>query len=182
MHHHLAAWSLAAGTALAMLATATFSSPARAERPLLFHSDQITLKASPQEAWEAIKYFDQIHKWRPATENTVMLVGTNGVPLAVREFQLKGGGFVMSELLEYREDAKWYRYSILKTNLPMKGYEAEMHVQATPDGGSIVTWRGQFQRAEENPPAGQDEAATMKMVQTIFRSGLENIEKITSHK
>jgi hypothetical protein len=42
MHNHLAAWSLAAGTALAMLATATFSSPARAERPLLFHSDQIT--------------------------------------------------------------------------------------------------------------------------------------------
>jgi Polyketide cyclase / dehydrase and lipid transport len=104
--HHLAAWSLAAGTVLAMLATATFSSPARAERPLLFHSDSIKLKASPQEAWDAIKTFDQIHKWHPATENTVMLVGANGVPGAVREFQLKGGGFVISELLEYRDDVK----------------------------------------------------------------------------
>jgi Polyketide cyclase / dehydrase and lipid transport len=181
MQYHLAALSLAAGAALAMLATATFPSSARAERPLLFHSDKIVLKASPQEAWDAIKTFDQIHKWHPATENTVMLVGTNGVPLAVREFQLKGGGFVISELLEYREDVKWYRYRIIKTNLPMKGYEAEMHVEPGPDGGSIVTWRGQFQRAEENPPAGQDDAATMKMVETIFRSGLENIQKITSH-
>jgi Polyketide cyclase / dehydrase and lipid transport len=106
MPYHLTAWSLAAGAVLAMLATATFSSPARAERPLLFHSDNIKLKASPQEAWDAIKTFDQIHKWHPATENTVMLVGANGVPGAVREFQLKGGGFVISELLEYRDDVK----------------------------------------------------------------------------
>jgi mxaD protein len=180
MPNRLATWSITAGVALAMFATATFSSPAQAERPLLFHSDSIKLKASPQEAWDAIKTFDQIHKWHPATENTVMLVGANGVPGAVREFQLKGGGFVISELLEYRDDVKWYRYRILKTNLPMKGYEAEMHVEAAPDGGSIVTWRGQFQRAEENPPAGQDDAATKKMVETIFRSGLENIQKITS--
>src|ERR1700712_4076060 len=89
---------------------------ARAERPLLFHKDQITLKASPQEAWDAIKTFDKIDRWHPATENCVMLVGANGVPLAVREFQLKGGGFVISELLEYNEAARWYRYRILKTN------------------------------------------------------------------
>jgi hypothetical protein len=182
MQYRLAAWSLTAAAAFAMLTTVTLSSPAMAERSLLFYSDKITLKATPQEAWDAIKTFDQIHKWHPATENTVMLVGHNGVPLAVREFQLKGGGFVISELLEYREDAKWYRYRILKTNLPMKGYEGEMHVEPAPGGGSVVTWRAQFQRADENPPAGQDDEATMKMVQAIFRSGLENIEKITSHK
>jgi hypothetical protein len=57
MPYHLAVWSLTAGVALAMLATATFSSPTRAERPLLFNSDSVKLKASPQEAWEAIKIF-----------------------------------------------------------------------------------------------------------------------------
>jgi mxaD protein len=154
---------------------------ARAERPLLFHKDQIALKASPQEAWDAIKTFDKIDKWHPATENCVMLVGANGVPLAVREFQLKGGGFVISELLEYNEAARWYRYRILKTNLPMKGYEAEMHVEAAPGGGSIVVWSGQFQRPEEAAKPDQDDAATMKLVQGVFRSGLENLEKITKH-
>jgi len=62
MPNRLATGSITAGVALAMLATATFSSPVRAERPLLFHSDSIKLKASPQEAWDAIKTFDQIHK------------------------------------------------------------------------------------------------------------------------
>jgi mxaD protein len=154
---------------------------ARAERPLLFHKDQITLKASPQEAWDAIKTFDKIDRWHPATENCVMLVGANGVPLAVREFQLKGGGFVISELLEYNEAARWYRYRILKTNLPMKGYEAEMRVEAAPGGSSIVVWSGQFQRPEETAKPDQDDAATMKLVQGVFRSGLENLEKITKH-
>lgn len=153
--------------------------PARAERPLLFWKDQITLKASPQEVWDLIKTFDKIDKWHPATENCVMLVGANGVPLAVREFQLKGGGFVMSELLEYREDVRWYRYRIIKTNLPMKAYEAEMRVEAAPGGGSVVVWMGQFQRADENPKPDQDDAATLKLVQGVFRSGLENIEKLT---
>jgi Polyketide cyclase / dehydrase and lipid transport len=100
-----------------------------------------------------------------------MLVGANGVPLAVREFQLKGGGFVISELLEYNEAARWYRYRILKTNLPMKGYEAEMHVEAAAGGGSIVVWSGQFQRPEETAKPDQDDAATMKLVQGVFRSG-----------
>jgi len=155
--------------------------PARAERPLLYLKDQVTLKASPQEAWDLIKTFDKIDRWHPVTENCAMLVGANGVPGAVREFQLKGGGFVISELLEYNETARWYRYRILKTNLPMKGYEAEMHVEAAPGGGSIVTWSGMFQRPDENAKPGEDDAATVKLVQGVFRSGLENVEKLTKH-
>ncbi|MGE0280435.1 MAG: SRPBCC family protein [Rhizobiaceae bacterium] len=152
---------------------------AHTERPLLFWKDQITLKASPQAVWDLIKTFDQIDKWHPATENCVMLVGANGVPLAVREFQLKGGGFVISELLQYREDVRWYRYRILKTNLPMTGYEGEMRVEATLGGGSLVVWTGQFQRRDEDAQPDQDDDATLALVQGVFRSGLENIERLT---
>ena len=93
---------------------------ARAERPLLFHKDQITLKASPQEAWDAIKTFEKIDRWHPATE-------------------------------------------------------------AAPGGCSTVVWSGQFQSPEETAKPDQDDAATMKLVQGVFRSGLENLEKITKH-
>ena len=170
-----------AGAVIAVTWLAVAVGPARAERPLLYWKDQVTLKASPQEAWDLIKVFDKIDKWHPVTENCIMLVGANGVPGAVREFQLKGGGFVISELLEYREADRWYRYRILKTNLPMKGYEAEMHVEAAPGGGSVVTWSGMFQRPDENAKPGEDDAATTKLVQGVFRSGLENVEKLTKH-
>ena len=72
------------------------ATPAAAERPVLRHTEQVILKASTQKAWDAIKEFDGIHAWLPAVESTALLVGENGKPLAVREFQLKG---VLGDLL-----------------------------------------------------------------------------------
>ena len=149
------------------------------ERPLLFLKDQVSLSCEPQVAWDLIKVFGKIDAWHPATENCTLLVGANGVPLAVREFQLKGGGFVISELLEYDETSRWYRYRILKTNLPLKSYEAEMHVARNPSGGCTVVWSGRFQRPEPNPKPGEEDEATLALVKNVFRSGLENVEKLT---
>jgi mxaD protein len=139
------------------------------------------LKASPQKAWDSFKTFGSIHDWHPATENSKLLVGQNGKPLAVREFQLKGGpGFVISELLSYDEAKKHFRYRIIKTNLPLASYVAEMWVKPAAGGGSVVHWSGQFQRPEENAKPDQDDAATMKLVQGVFKAGLDNIAAITS--
>ena len=66
------------------------ATPAVAESPVLRHTEQVILKASAQNAWDAIKHFDGTHTWHPAVERTTVLVGANGKPLAVREFQLKG--------------------------------------------------------------------------------------------
>ncbi len=71
-----------------------------ADHSVLHHQDHITLAAPPQKVWDSIKDFDSIHTWHPAAESTVMLVGENGKPLAVREFQTTDGGFVISELLD----------------------------------------------------------------------------------
>jgi mxaD protein len=155
-------------------------SPAWAERPVLKYRSQITVKASPQKAWDSFKKFDSIHEWHPATEGTRLLVGQNGKALAVREFQLKGGGFVISELLAYDEGRKWFRYRIVKTNLPLSNYVAEMWVKPAAGGGSVVHWSGQFQRPQENAQPDQDDAATMKLVQGVFKAGLDNIVVITS--
>ena len=70
-------------------------------RPLLDHEDQIIVRASAQTAWDMIKTFDSIHTWHPAAVSTELLVGENGKPLAVREFQTADGGIVISELLDY---------------------------------------------------------------------------------
>ncbi|WP_028998321.1 SRPBCC family protein [Azohydromonas australica] len=172
-----------AGSPLSLLTAVaiTLAAPlAHAERPVLKYESQVTLKASPQKAWDAIKTFDKIHEWHPATEGTKLLVGENGKPLAVREFQVKGGASVISELLAYDEKKKWYRYRIIKTSLPLANYVAEMWVKPAAGGGSVVHWKGQFQRPEENAKPDQDDAATEKLVQGVFKAGLDNLAVITS--
>ena len=119
--------SLFAGLCLASVA-AIYSAPALAARPTLKYKSEIALKASPRKAWDSFKTFGAIHEWHPATEGTKLLVGENGKALAVREFQLKGGGFVISELLSYDEARKHFKYRILKTNLPLANYVGKVIV------------------------------------------------------
>ena len=139
-----------------------------ANRPLLHHEDQVTLRASAQQAWDAIKNFSDIHTWHPAAVSTEMLVGQNGEPLAVREFQIADGGFVISELLEYDEAGRRFKYRIIKASIPLRGYVAEMHVTPTADGGSVVAWSAQFE--------GPDEAMAKEIVHGVVKTGLDNLQ------
>jgi mxaD protein len=158
-----------------------FSLPAQAARPVLKYKSEVALKAPPQKAWDSFKTFGAIHEWHPATEGTKLLVGENGKPLAVREFQIKGGpGFVISELLAYDEGRKRFKYRIIKTNLPLASYVAEMWVVPAAGGGSVVHWSATFQRPEEQAKPDQDDAATSKLVQGVFKAGLDNLALITA--
>lgn len=169
----LAAFCLAGTTAL-------LCPPAHAARPVLKYKSQIALKASPQKAWDSFKTFSAIHTWHPATEGTKLLVGQDGKAMAVREFQLKGGGFVISELLTYNEARKRFTYRILKTNLPLANYVGEMWVTPAAGGGSVIYWTASFQRPEETAATGQDDAATTQLIQNVFKAGLDNIAVITA--
>lgn len=153
--------------------------PAFAERPVLRYKSEVALKASPKKAWDTFKTFSAIHDWHPATEGTRLLVGEDGKALAVREFQLKGGGFVISELLAYNEASRRFKYRIIKTNLPLANYVAEMWVTPAPKGGSVVHWSARFQRPEDDAKPGEDDAATARLVQGVFKAGLDNIAAIT---
>lgn len=160
---------------------ALVAAPARAERPLLRYQSEVTVPAAPQKAWDSFKTFSAIHAWHPATEGTRLLVGKDGQALAVREFQLKGGGFVISELLSHDEAKRRLEYRIIKTNLPLANYVAEMWVVPAPKGGSVVHWASTFQRPEETAKPGQDDAATQQLVQGVFKVGLDNIAKLNAN-
>jgi hypothetical protein len=146
-----------------------------ANRPLLHHEDRITLRASAQQAWDAIKNFGDIHTWHPAAVSTELLVGQNGEPLAVREFQLADGGFVISELLEYDEAGRRFKYRILKTSVPLRGYVGEMHVTPTDEGGSVVVWSTQFEGIDDGSGAEPDEAIAKEIVGEVVKTGLDNL-------
>ncbi len=152
------------------------------DRSVLHHKDQIALNAPPQKVWDTIKGFDSIHTWHPAAESTELLVGENGKPLAVREFQTVDGGFVISELLEYDETAMWFKYRIIKSSIPIRGYVGEMQVVPADGGGSVVLWSAQFQRPDEVPKPGEDDQAMQNMVQEVFKAGLGNLPAVTSER
>ena len=160
-----------------MPAVAGAPSLARAERATLSYASEAALKAAPQKPWDLIKVFDKIDAWHPATKNCRMVIGENTRPGAVREFDVEGGAHVMSELLEYDEAKMYYKYRIIKTDLPLANYVATMQVVAGADGGSIVKWAGTFQRPDA---AGAEDAATQKLVEMVFAAGLGNLVKLTS--
>jgi mxaD protein len=150
-------------------------------RPVLHYNSEITLTATPQRAWDTFKTFGAIHDWHPATEGARLLVGRNGQPLAVREFRIKGGdAFVISELLSYDEARRHFRYRIIKTNLPLSNYVAEMWVTPGRKGGSVVHWSARFQRPEDGATPAGDDAATQQLVQGVFKAGLDNIAVLTA--
>lgn len=62
--------------------------------------------------------------------------------------------------------------------LPLANCVGEMWVTAAPGGGSVVHWKARFQRPEENAQPGQDDAATIGIVQGVIKAGLDNLAAI----
>jgi Polyketide cyclase / dehydrase and lipid transport len=87
------------------------------------------------------------------------------------------GGFVISELLNVCEPQRWFSYRILKTNLPMTHYVGEMWVEPGKAGGSVVQWQAHLQRLANAGPK-EDDAATLGLVQAVFKQGLDNLAVI----
>lgn len=85
----------------------------------------------------------------------------------------------MHDAVSWDEGRKWFRYRIIKTNLPLANYVAEMWVKPAAGGGSVVHWSASFQRPEEAAKPDQDDAATEKLVQAVFKGGLDNLVVIT---
>lgn len=146
-------------------------------RPLLMLEESVDLAAPRERVWDAIKDFDGIHRWHPGVENTTILEGVNNKPMAVRELDLGGGAWLMSELLEWNAAECRFRYRILKSPMPLVAYVAEMNVTPAPKG-CRVTWKGQFKRRALTPAPGADDATAMATVTAVFRTGLDNLPKV----
>jgi mxaD protein len=158
----------------------TKTDPTASNEGKMPYEASIEIKAPERSFWDVFKTFGRIHDWHPATENTVLLVGEEGKPLAVREFQIKGGGFVISELLEYSEADMWFKYRIIKTDLPLKFYVAEMRVSGDGKGSAIVEWKADFEHPNLASATAEEKQQTYGLVQTVFRAGLENIQRLAT--
>ena len=115
-----------------------------------------------------------------AQTKTDPTASNEGKPLAVREFQIKGGGFVISELLEYNESEMWFTYRIIKTDLLLKNYVGDMRVKDNAKGECIVHWEGEFEHPKGSAATAKENDQTFGLVQAVFQGGFENIERLAT--
>ena len=143
-----------------------------------------TIAAPPERVWAVIADFQDMG-WHPAITNTAGRGGN--APRAVRTLTLTGGGQIVEELQTYDAAAHTFSYRILEVDpkvLPVTEYSSSLAVAPAADGGSIVTWKGSFDRGDphENPPAGLTDEAAVDAVTKVYEAGLTNLKSLAEKK
>ena len=144
------------------------------------YKDSIEINAPADKVWAKIGSFADM-SWHPAIAKTEMTSGKADEVGATRVLTTQEGGKINEVLTSYDASAMTVKYEITESVLPVREYGATLKVEATADGKTIVTWRAMFKRKDPANPgvAGQDDAAAKAAISGIFRTGLENIKKIS---
>jgi Polyketide cyclase / dehydrase and lipid transport len=118
--------------------------------------------------WRRVGSFQSVEDWHP------MLASVNGEgerPGAVREAVTTQGQRQVERLREVDPSARFYRYTVDSSSMPVRAYVAEFRVDAAGEGASRVGWVSDF---EVTPEAGPD---TAENVQAYLTAGLENLQR-----
>jgi mxaD protein len=167
-----------AGTCAIAVAVATTGTAYAADSSPLLHAEgSVELKESPDRVWAVVGDFLGIHRWHPGIKGTTLLEGENKQPLAVRQLDLGEGQWLISELLEWDGPRRALRYRILKSPLPFVNYVATYSVSATPNGGSVFTWKADFRRRTTGLKVETDDGAVVGLVKNVIDGGIGNLPK-----
>ena len=164
----------------AILAVLALPTLALADAPkVLTVTETMTIKATPDQVWSAVKDFDSLDKWHPGFSKDVLTKGSNNVPGAVRELTIKDGPSFHEQLLKFSEKKHSYTYKIVESPLPITGYNSTLSVKADKDGLTTVIWVGHFKRknASDTPPEAESDAGVTKLITGVYQGGLNNLKK-----
>lgn len=141
--------------------------------------ETIEINAPADVVWAKVGNFNDM-SWHPAIAKTELTSGNNNEVGATRTLTLPDGGTVKEVLVAYDKDGMTMKYDITESVLPVREYSATILVKSA-DGKTTVTWRSMFKRKDPaNPGApGQDDKAAKEAITGIFKSGLENLKKIS---
>ncbi|MBM3350245.1 MAG: SRPBCC family protein [Betaproteobacteria bacterium] len=138
----------------------------------------ITIKAEPAKVWALIKDFGNMQKWHPAITNTKLEKKGEDT---FRTLTLKDGGTIVEKLRGADDNDMKIRYEITSSQLPLTDYNSFMVVtKGAKPGETNVQWVGRFYRLYKlNPPipAGQDDETALNVINGIFDSGLDGLQK-----
>jgi mxaD protein len=143
--------------------------------------ESVQIKAPADKVWAKISNFNDLGAWHPAIKSTVITSGENNKVGAMRLLTLQDGGTIKEKLLGYSSKKMTLKYTIIESVLPVSSYVSSVTVIAEKDNTSKVVWKGSFKRKDlsDKPAAGQDDETATKTITSIFRSGLDNLKKIS---
>ncbi|MES9878743.1 MAG: SRPBCC family protein [Candidatus Sedimenticola sp. 1PA] len=122
---------------------------------------------SADKLWETIGGFNALPDWHPGVEGSTLENGGK-----TRRLTLVGGGEIV-EKLEKMDDAEHsYTYSIVSSPFPIANYSATISIKDDDNGGSEVTWSGNFE-----PNSGAETDAG-KIIEGIYQTGFDNLKKM----
>jgi mxaD protein len=163
------------------LSAALVLGSAWADPPKMLHvTETVEIKAPADKVWSTIKDFDSLNKWHPGFSNDQLVSGSNNTVGAVRKLTIKDGPSFTEKLLAFDDGKHSFRYMIVDSPLPIAHYSSTVAVTSQGNGMSKVTWRGQFRRknTSDNPPEAETDAGVTKLIQGVYRGGLDNLKKM----
>jgi len=166
--------------ALVLAAAVLASSTVFADPPkTLKVTRSVTVAAPVEKTWDTVKDFDSLNKWHPGFSADVLQKGDNNKVGAVRKLTVKDGPSFTEELLAFDAAKHTYKYRIIESPLPLRDYVSHITVTPGPNGGSHVTWVGTFKRksTSETPPEAENDAAALKLINSVYGAGLDNLKK-----
>ena len=147
--------------AAAVLLTAASTVPALA----LDITKSVTVSTAPATVWQAIGPFCAIGDWHPAIASCTLSAKGNK---KVRTLELKGGGTIVEEQLFRDNKHMKYRYTILKSPLPVSHYTSTISVAPAGTGATVI-WTGHFMAK------GATNAKAEDVIGGIYDAGLKSI-------
>ena len=121
-----------------------------------------TLKASLPEVWGLIGNFHGVAQWHPAVESSTReAVGDE----EFRLLKIAGGGEILEHLVAKTTHS--YTYSIIRSPLPIKHYEAKIEAN-TAGAATEITWSSSFTPTADNAE---------QVVAGIYEAGLDALKQ-----
>jgi mxaD protein len=143
--------------------------------------ESVEINAKADTVWANVSNFGDLGLWHPAVKTTHILSGTPNLPGAIRLVTLQDNSQVKEELLTFGPAQKTFSYKILEGVLPVSNYRSTLTVKALSDSKSKVTWSGEFKRKDlsDKPVVNQTDNDALKTMTVVYRSGLDNLKKIS---
>jgi mxaD protein len=163
---------------------ATAGAQANAAAPLLNVTKTVTINASADKVWNAVKDFDALNTWHPALEKDQIVEGTNNTVGAVRLLTLKGGGTIKEKLLRFNPADHSFSYAIIDGVIPVSDYRSRLVVKSAGENTSTVIWSGRFKRKNTgaNPADNENDKTAVDTISGVYQGGLDNLKKMLDGK
>ena len=124
------------------------------------------VNASADQLWSVIRDFKTLAENNEGIESCVLEGEGEG---AIRT--LLAGGLTIIERLDGLDDqARILKYSIVKGDLPVADYHAQITINEQADDSSLIHWQGQFKAA------GIDDEKAETMVRGIYLSSIAGLK------